>query len=298
MTYKQLIYPNLDDDPKKPLYIYDHGKMLTNWCGWCLAAVKAAYGATKSMGTALNAWNADQTKHSGSYDLPDGLYVPVWYSGDKDNYGHVVIAQRFGSNVKIWSTPYTKGDTFITFSGELHSTIETVMKKFGCKTFLGWTERVCEKTVIQAIQDQNPSENGSNEATEPTNDNDSSEPTIPVNNDTTPPDNSQNPGDQNKNDDSANGSKDEVEPAHEQDAKLIGELIEEASSVFNPSDTVKIIAYLIGDAFLIASLLVPDIVNTIQAPTLSVWAEYLSKVLLESGISILLVFKLIKKKGK
>ena len=64
------------------------------------------------------------------------------------------------------------------------------------------------------------------------------------------------------------------------------------------SDTVKIIAYLIGDAFLIASLLTPDIVNVIQAPTLSIWAEYLSKVLLEAGIAILLVFKLIKKKGK
>ena len=38
------------------------------------------------------------------------------------------------------------------------------------------------------------------------------------------------------------------------------------------------------------------IVNAIQAPTMSIWAEYFSKVLLEAGTCILLVFKLIKKK--
>lgn len=86
------------------------------------------------------------------------------------------------------------------------------------------------------------------------------------------------------------------EPAQPQDQQLIGGLIEEASEGFEPSKKVKLVAYLVGDALLVGALLIPDIVNTIQAPNMSVWAEYLSKVLLEAGTSILLVFKLIKKK--
>ena len=86
------------------------------------------------------------------------------------------------------------------------------------------------------------------------------------------------------------------DPAKEADAQLIGGLIEEASDCFEPSKTVKLIAYLIGDVLLVSAILIPDIVNAIQAPTMSIWAEYMSKVLLEAGTCILLVFKLIKKK--
>lgn len=91
------------------------------------------------------------------------------------------------------------------------------------------------------------------------------------------------------------GSKDEVVPATPSDTKLIGELIGEASSVFNPPDVVKIIAYLVGDALLLGAVLIPDIMNAIQAPTMSTWAEYLSRVLMEAGVFVLLIFKLIKK---
>ena len=362
MAYKQLITPNLDDNPKKPLYVYQNGKILTNWVGWCLAVVKAAYGATKSMGTALNAWNADQTKHSGSYDLPEGLYVPIYWKGDKQNYGHIAIAKRSGSQVKIWSSPYKKSATFTTFSGEIKATISKVCSTYGCNTYLGWTERVCEKTVVQAVDlksneeicaevwagewgtgterksrltsagydyntiqtmvdagvgkptDSKPtdepkteepkedttkapeaSQNGSGEATEPTEEA-SSEPTTILY-----PDNTSGkpaPDSENTNLDEKADAKDEVVPAKGADASFIGEIIEEASDCFDPPKNVKLVAYLVGDVLLVASMLIPDIVNTAQAPTASIWAEYLSKVLLEAGVAILLVFKLIKKKGK
>lgn len=367
MAWKQLITPNLDTDPKKPVYIWVNGKIATSWVGWCLAAVKAAYGATKSMGTALKAWNADQTKHSGSYDLPDGLYVPIYWKGDKDGYGHVAIAKRQGANVTIWSSPTAKqgGATFVKYSGATKATIDKTTKTYGCTTYLGWTERVCEKTVVQAVnlksneeicaevwaglwgtgtdrknrltaagydynviqgmvdegvgkpepqtKPQEPSEDdkGQEPMTEPTKpeeptQNGSSEATEPIEQDSSAPqtnlppdtssDNSQSDS-ENKNDEKAE-SKDEFDPANAPDAKIIGGLIEEASTEFEFSKTTKFIAYLVGDALLIGALLVPDIVNTIQAPTASVWAEYVSKVLLEGGIAILTVFKLFKKKGK
>lgn len=362
MAYKQLITPNLDDNKKKPLYVYQEGKILTNWVGWCLAVVKAAFGATKSMGTALNAWNQDQTKHSGSYDIPDGLFVPIYWKGDKQGHrGHIAIAKRLGNQVKIWSSPYKKSATFTTFSGELKATIDKVTKTYGCTTYLGWTERVCEKTVIQAvnlksneeicaeiwagkwgtgsdrkarltnagydystiqkmvdagvgkpvsaskpveapkveepktepIKQEEPAQNDSDE---PTDDKDSLAPS-----ETSAPDNSSGnsqPDSENKKDNETSGAPNEFAPAKSADGELISELISEASSEFEPPKTVKLIAYLVGDALLVAALLIPDIVNTIQAPTAPIWAEYLSKVLLESGVSILLVFKLIKKKGK
>ena len=74
-------------------------------------------------------------------------------------------------------------------------------------------------------------------------------------------------------------------------------MIDEASEWFDFSKTVKLIAYLVGDALLVGAILVPDIINTIQAQNLSIFGEYLSKVLLEAGTCILMVFKLIKKKS-
>lgn len=357
MAFKQLITPNLDDNKKKPLYVYQNGKILTNWVGWCLAVVKAAYGATKSMGTALKAWNADQTKHSGSYDLPEGLYVPIYWKGDKQNYGHVAIARRTGNQVKIWSSPYKKSATFTIFSGEIKSTISKVCSTYGCNTYLGWTERVCEKTVIQAVNLKSneeicaevwagkwgtgtdrknrlaaagydyatiqkmvdagvgkpatqkpaetakpsepknepttapePTQKGSSEATEPIEDA-SSEPNYPDTDKLS--DNSS--SDSETNSDETTDTKDEVVPVPSADTKLIGDIIGEASSAFNPSEKVKLIAYLVGDALLLGAVLVPDVINTIQAPTMSIMGEYLSRTLMEAGVFILLVFKLIKR---
>lgn len=66
---------------------------------------------------------------------------------------------------------------------------------------------------------------------------------------------------------------------------------------FSFPPVVRLIAYLVGDALLVGAILVPDIINTIQnADNLTIFGEYLAKVLLEAGTCILMVFKLIKKK--
>lgn len=165
VAYKQLIYPNLDDDPKHPLYvyIYDEKKkktvLCTNWVGWCLAVCKAAFGATKSMGTALKAWNADPTKHT-NYDLPEGVYCLIWWNGywqDGEELGHVAIAKRTGDKVKIWSSPYKKSYTFAIFEGAIESTINGIAKTYKLNKYLGWTEMVCEKRVIEQVKENKKS---------------------------------------------------------------------------------------------------------------------------------------------
>jgi hypothetical protein len=88
----------------------------------------------------------------------------------------------------------------------------------------------------------------------------------------------------------------EFEPVQEVDAQEVCAVIEEASKIFNPSEKAKLVAYVIGDILIGCAILLPDIVNIIQAPTLSIMAEYASKTLITAGTYILLVFKLIKKK--
>ena len=153
--------------------------------------------------------------------------------------------------------------------------------------------------TIQAMIDEGigKPEDDSNSEPEPEPTTEPDEPSEPSDEPTEPIE------DEPKDDDNNNDNKEDnmavpepVEPAKGQDAQFIGGIIEEASDAFEPTKTMKLIAYLVGDVLLVAAILIPDIVNAIQAPNASIWAEYTSKVLLEAGTCILLVFKLIKKK--
>lgn len=274
MAWKQILTPNLDNDPKHPLYIYQGGGILTDWYGWCLAVVAGSYGAKGSSYSAKTAWQSNNTKHK-DRNIPEGIYVPLWYEGGQ--YGHVVIGLRKGNNITIWSSPYTHIATFQKFSGELNWCLNYVGQVYGVGGFSGWSETVLSSRVIENVQDNKPVEPTPEPKTEPT-----PEPSK---------DNNEDP----KEDDMSQPDE-PFEPAKETDQQLVGGIIEEASSWFDFPNWLKLVAYLVGDAFIIGALLVPDIVNAIQAPTMSIWAEYFSKVLLEAGTSILLVFKLIKKK--
>lgn len=365
MAWKQKLYPNLDNDPKNPLYVYQGGKILTDWYCWCLAVVHASFKASGSSYSAKTAWQSNTTKHT-NFDLPEGVWIPVWWEGGQ--YGHVAEAYRTGNNITVYSSPYTHKATFDVFKGEVKATLNKIGSIYGVGSFSGWSETLLNSRIIEYVSDtpkksneeickevwegkwgtgkerekrlteagydyatiqrmvdagvgkptnddtkpQEPSEDDKGDETmneptkpeeptqngsdEPTNEDDSSALPTPNTPDTSSDDSLSDST--NKNDDETTDTKDEFVPAESQDAQLIGGFIEEASSIFEFPDCVKLIAYLVGDALLVASLLVPDIVNTIQAPTPAIWAEYLSKVLLEAGVSILLVFKLIKKKGK
>lgn len=270
MAWKQKLYPNLDNDPNNPLYIWINGQILTDWYGWCLAVVAGSFGAKGSSYSAKTAWASCSTKHQ-DRSIPEGLWIPLWYGGG--SYGHVVIGYRTGNTLTVYSSPYTHKATFEKFSGELNYILDYVGNVYGVGAFSGWSETLLESRIIEKVEETKPT---------PT-----PEP-MPE------PEPTPEPIEDN------NGKDDDMEtpePVKEVDQQLVGGMIDEASEWFDFSKTVKLIAYLVGDALLVGAILVPDIINTIQAQNLSIFGEYLSKVLLEAGTCILMVFKLIKKKS-
>lgn len=268
MSYKQTLNPNLDNNPNNPLYIWIGGTILTDWYGWCLAVTAGSYGAKGSSYSAKTAWQSCNTKHR-DRSIPEKVYVPLWYEGG--DYGHVVIGYRNGNNITIYSSPYTHKATFEIFSGELNSMLDYIGRVYGVGAFSGWSETVLDSRVIEQVQENKPQPEPE-PTPEPT-----PEPDDPIEN---------------------NDGKDDnmSEPAQPIDQQLAGGLIEEASEWFDFPKTVRLIAYLVGDALLMGAILIPDIINCMQAPTPQVFGEYLAKVLLEAGTCILLIFKLIKKK--
>ena len=74
MSFKQTLYPNLDD---KKLVVYDHGKPLTSWLLWCLAVAQRAFNVAPFAESAQIAWSWNNTKHQ-DRNLPDGCFVDWW----------------------------------------------------------------------------------------------------------------------------------------------------------------------------------------------------------------------------
>ena len=153
MAWKQKLTPNLDDNPNNPLYIWQGGQILTDWYGWCLAVVAGSYGAQGSSYSAKTAWESCPTRHM-DRNIPEGIYVPLWYGGG--TYGHVVIGLRSGSNLTIWSSPYTHIATFQKFSGNLDWALDYVGQVYGVGSFSGWSETVLDSRVIEQYTETKP----------------------------------------------------------------------------------------------------------------------------------------------
>ena len=272
MVWKQILTPNLDTDPNNPLYIWIGGKILDNWCGWCLAVTAGSYGAKGSSYSAKTAWQSCSTKHR-DRDIPEGIYVPLWYEGG--DYGHVVIGLRKGNNLTVWSSPCGKNlATFQVFTGELNWLLDYIGQAFLVGAFSGWSETVLDSRVVEKIS--------TSTKPKPT-----PEPT---------PEPEPDPEPIEDNNDDGKDNMDTPEPSKPIDQQLAGGIIEEASEWFEFPKTVRLIAYLVGDALIVAAMLIPDIINTIEAQTPQIFGEYLAKVLLEAGTCVLMIFKLIKKK--
>lgn len=150
MSYRQLITPNLNADT---LEVYVWGKKLTSWRGWCLAVTDACYGVAPFAGTALEAWNVNNTKHE-NRDIPESCYVPIFYSGDSNNWGHVCICYREGNRYKIWTSPYTDKCSFDYFEGV--DAIDLMIRYGYGTTFLGWTETLGNKRIVEWVDQPAP----------------------------------------------------------------------------------------------------------------------------------------------
>ena len=155
MSWKQTIYPNLDD---KKLVIHYQGKVLLDWFLWCLAVTQKVFGVAPFAESAQIAWSWNNTKHQDS-NLPDGCFVPIWWTGGYKNYGHVAIAKRTGNRIQIWSSPYTRKPFFDYFEGELNVTIDTISRIYGV-SYAGWTETMNTTRIVEWV---NPLQLKSNE---------------------------------------------------------------------------------------------------------------------------------------
>ena len=155
MSWKQTIYPNLDD---KKLVIHYQGKVLLDWFLWCLAVTQKVFGVAPFAESAQIAWSWNNTKHQ-DRNLPDGCFVPIWWTGGYKNYGHVAIAKRTGNRIQIWSSPYTRKPFFDYFEGELNTTIDTVSRIYGV-AYAGWTETMNITRIVEWV---NPPQLKSNE---------------------------------------------------------------------------------------------------------------------------------------
>ena len=155
MSWKQTLYPNLDD---KKLVVYYQGKPLMDWFLWCLAVAQKSFNVEPFAATAQIAWNWNNTKHT-DRNLPDGCFVPIWWTGGYKNYGHVAIAKRTRNRIQIWSSPYTRKPFFDYFEGELNATIDTVSRIYSV-SYAGWTETMNTTRVVEWV---NPPQLKSNE---------------------------------------------------------------------------------------------------------------------------------------
>lgn len=349
MSYKQILKPNLDNDPNHPLYIYIGGQILTDWYGWCLAVCAGSFGAKGSSYSAKTAWQACNTKHYG-FDIPEKVWVPVWWEGG--TYGHIAQAYRDGNHITVYSSPYTHKATFEVFeSDNIQWLLNYIGQIYRVGNFTGWSETLLDSKIIEPVELKSNEDickevwegkwgtgrDRKNRLTEagydydtiqsmvdkgigkpepvvekpvetPQNATETTKEPETINNTPEPSEQAQNASEtvtehietepienNDRKEEDMSTTNEPIEPAQEQDQQLITGYIQEASKGFTFPNWVKLTAYIVGDVLLVGALLIPDVVNASQAPTVQIWAEYASRVLLEAGVSILTIFKLIKK---
>lgn len=146
MSFKQIIFPNLDD---KKLVVNYQGKPLLDWFLWCLAVAQKTFNVAPFAATAQIAWNWNNTKHQ-DRNLPDGCFVPIWWTGGTGNYGHVAVAKRSGNRIQVWSSPYRHKPFFDYFEGELNATIDNISRIYGV-IYAGWTETMNTTRIVEWV---------------------------------------------------------------------------------------------------------------------------------------------------
>ena len=333
MSWKQTIYPNLDD---KKLVVYYQGKPLLDWFLWCLAVAQRTFNVAPFAASAQIAWNWNNTKHQ-DRNLPDGCFVPIWWTGGTGNYGHVAIAKRSGNWVQIWSSPYRHKAFFDYFEGELNATIDNISRIYGV-SYAGWTETMNTTRVVEWVNPpqlkpneeiaaevwQNKWGNGQDRINRLTSagydwkavqaliDKGVGKPVEKPKVEEVKP--VEKPVEQPKTED--NKSKEEEKPmdktpeltddkikqfndAYQASLSQASGIIEEVGSGFDFSQKTKMIAYLLGDFLLLAGAITPQVILAIMSlndKNMTAFGTALASILATLGSQILLIFKLMKKK--
>lgn len=135
--WKQIKTPNLD-----PI-VYQGGKILYDWYGWCLAVAQTMFGSQRTSPTAWSEWlNVVKYKHP-DRNLPSGVYVPIWFSSPS-GYGHVAIYK----DGKVWSSPYTHKPYADVFNSIAE--VERIYKS----TYVGWSEDIGNTRVVEFVNNK------------------------------------------------------------------------------------------------------------------------------------------------
>jgi hypothetical protein len=305
MSWKQTLYPNLDD---KKLVVHYQGKPLMDWFLWCLAVAQRTFNVAPFAASAQIAWNWNNTKHQ-DRNLPDGCFVPIWWTGGAQNYGHVAVAKRTGNRIQIWTSPYRHKPYFDYFEGELNATIDNVSRIYGVR-YAGWTETMNTTRVVEWVNPPKPEEKPvESPKPEPA-------PEMPKENTQEKEKQMEENKTENINKDEQKVEEKETEPMkptltdeqinkiNEEYMKLANastEVIAEAGSGFEFSNKTKIIAYLVGDFLLLGSAITPQVVLAVMSlndKNMTAFGTALASILATLGSQILLIFKLLKKKGE
>lgn len=109
--------------------------------GMCLKYVQDAYGSGWAGSYALQGWQDIVKKKHYDWNIPRGVYVPIWFEGywNGVNYGHVAIYK----DGICWSSPYTNKR-----SHDRLGSIQEVERIYGMK-YIGWSEDIGGTIVIR-----------------------------------------------------------------------------------------------------------------------------------------------------
>lgn len=147
MSWKQDRTPNLND---QTMTVSEGGKVLSSWCGWCLAVAETAFGTPRDYPTAYAAWQNAKYKHT-DQNWPLNVYFAIFYSWVSGgvNYGHVAVAHWDGKTLQIWSAPYTDKPYFDRFTNDLN-----LGGRYGGIHYLGWAEDLATVRLCHYVDDK------------------------------------------------------------------------------------------------------------------------------------------------
>lgn len=334
MSFKQIIFPNLDD---KKLVVNYQGKPLLDWFLWCLAVAQKTFNVAPFAATAQIAWNWNNTKHQ-DRNLPDGCFVPIWWTGGTGNYGHVAVAKRSGNRIQVWSSPYRHKPFFDYFEGELNATIDNISRIYGV-VYAGWTETMNTTRIVEWV---NPPQLKPNEeiaaevwrdmwgkgqdrinrltsagydwrTIQALIDKGVGKPVEQPKVEEVKPAEVVKPIEQPKTEDESKEEEKHMDKipeltddkikqfndAYQASLAQASGIIEEVGSGFDFSQKTKMIAYLTGDFLLLAGAITPQVILAIMSlndKNLTAFGTALASILATLGSQILLIFKLLKKK--
>lgn len=140
MAYKQVTAPNTT---------------VQDGAGWCLRHTQSVFASPVAFPSARKAWDGQKGRHT---DIPPlGISVPIWFDhygtyGSPafwDNWGHVATRLPDG---RVLTSPF-----YSNYGSEIYESIDRMARSMpGGATYLGWSEHMNGKQVVQYERPNKP----------------------------------------------------------------------------------------------------------------------------------------------